>query len=121
MATYLDFPFQVNARGRTGITDRSDHVRDMIMQVLFTNPGERVNRPDFGCGLLQLVFSATNQALVATVQYSVQGALQRWLGDIIEVQDVLITQHDARLRVEIVYVRLDSGETLNDLFEMDVL
>jgi len=114
---YIDFPFQVNAMGRTGITSRNDHVRDMIYQVLFTNPGERVNRPDFGCGLLQLIFSATNSALVATVRVSVQGALQRWLGDIIEVQDVLIQQDDARLTVEVVYLRLDSGEILTDTFE----
>jgi hypothetical protein len=113
----MDYPFQVNARGRTAITSRNDHVRDMIKQVLFTSPGERVNRPDFGCGLLQLVFSAANDALIATVQYSVQGSLQRWLGDIIEVQDILITKIDALLRVEVVYVRLDSGEMLRDIFE----
>src|SRR5688500_15578769 len=99
--SYLDYPFQVNARGRTGTTTRNDHVRDMIYQVLFTTPGERVNRPDFGCGLLQLVFEGSSNALVATVQFTVQGALQRWLGDIIEVQNVIITQDEATLSVEI--------------------
>ena len=115
--TYIDYPFQVNARGRTGLTSRNDHVRDMIYQVLFTNPGERVNRPDFGCGLLQLLFSATNSALVATIRVTVQGALQRWLGDIIEVQDVIIRQQQSRLSVKVVYLRLDSGEILTDTFE----
>jgi len=115
--SYIDYPFQVNALGRTGITSRNDHVRDMIHQLLFTNPGERVNRPDFGCGLLQLLFSATNSALVATIQVSVHGALQRWLGDIIEVQDVLVHQEESRLIVEVIYLRLDSGEILADSFD----
>ncbi|ESQ14666.1 MAG TPA: hypothetical protein DDY14_10725 [Chromatiaceae bacterium] len=117
MTNYMDYPFQVNARGRTGIASRNDHVRDMIEQVLFTSPGERVNRPDFGCGLLQMVFGLTNDALIATVQYSVHGALQRWLGDIIEVQDVIVRQDDSQLSVQVVYVRLDSGEILTDNFE----
>ena len=117
MNRYMDYPFQVNARGRTGITSRNDHVRDMIEQVLFTRPGERVNRPDFGCGLLQMVFGLTNDALIATLQYSVHGALQRWLGDIIEVQDVIVRQDDTQLSVQVVYVRLDSGETITDNFE----
>lgn len=114
---YLDYPFQVNERGRAGITNRNDHVRDMIFQVLFTNPGERVNRPDFGCGLLHLLFGATNSALMATVRVSVQGALQRWLGDIIEVQDIIIQQDESRLTVEVIYLRLDSGEILTDTFQ----
>lgn len=117
MVNYMDYPFQVSARGRTAVTSRNDHVRDMLYQVLFTNPGERVNRPDFGCGLLQLVFSASNKALIATIQATVHGALQRWLGDIIEVQDVIISQRDSKLVVEIVYLRLDSGEILTDTFE----
>jgi phage baseplate assembly protein W len=117
MANYMDYPFQVNARGRTGLTGRNDHVRDMIEQVLFTSPGERVNRPDFGCGLLQMVFGLTSDALISTVRYSVHGALQRWLGDIIEVQDVTVRQDDSRLSVQVVYVRLDSGEILTDNFE----
>ena len=117
MRNYMDYPFQVNARGRTGITSRNDHVRDMIEQVLFTSPGERVNRPDFGCGLLQMVFGLPNDALIATVQYSVHGALQRWLGDIIEVQDVVVRQHESQLSVQVVYVRLDTGEIVTDTFE----
>ena len=53
----IDFPFHSDSRGRTATTDDDDHIRDMIEQFLFTNPGERVNRPDFGSGLLQLVFA----------------------------------------------------------------
>jgi hypothetical protein len=78
----------------------------MIHQVLFTNPGERVNRPDFGCGLLQLVFMPNSEALAAATQFTVQGALQRWLGDVIQVERVEVTAVDARLHVEVVYRRL---------------
>jgi phage baseplate assembly protein W len=116
MTSYMDYPFQVNARGRAGVTSRNDHVRDMIEQVLFTSPGERVNRPDFGCGLLQMVFGLTDSALIATLQYSIHGALQRWLGDIIEVQEVVVRQDESELSVQVVYVRLDSGEILTDDF-----
>ena len=116
MPNYIDYPFQVNSRGRAGITGRNDHVRDMIEQVLFTSPGERVNRPDFGCGLLQAVFGMSNDAFIATLQHSVHGALQRWLGDIIEVQDVAVSKDDAQLFVTVEYVRLDSGEMLTDIF-----
>ena len=82
----VDYPYRFDARGRTAETDTSDHIRDMIEQVLFTSPGERVNRPDFGSGLLQLVFAPNSPELAATVQFTTQAALQRWLGDLIEVQ-----------------------------------
>jgi phage baseplate assembly protein W len=87
----IDFPFHTDNRGRTGETGDDDHVRDLIEQVLFTTPGERVNRPDFGSGLLQLVFAPLSDELTATTQFLVQGALQQWLGDIIQVGRVEVT------------------------------
>ncbi len=54
--TQLDFPYRISATGRSATTGDADHVRDLIEQVLFTAPGERVMRPDFGSGLLALVF-----------------------------------------------------------------
>jgi phage baseplate assembly protein W len=116
MPTYVDYPFAIDYRGRTATTDRGDHVRDMIFQVLFTWPGERVNRPDFGCGLGQLVFGPNSDALAATTQFLVRGALQRWLADAIDVEAVLITNEGERLTVEVVYTRLDSGERRTDQF-----
>ncbi len=110
MTEYLDYPFHVGARGRIATTDADDHVRDMIYQVLLTNPGERVNRPDFGCGLLQLVFMPNSDALATTTQFLLQGALQRWLADVIQVERVSVTNDEERLVVEVVYVRRDTGE-----------
>ena len=76
----LDFPYRFDGRGRTATADADDHIRDLIEQVLFTSPGERVMRPDFGSGMLALVFEPNSTALAATTQILVQGALQQHLG-----------------------------------------
>jgi len=116
VSAFLDHPFHFDARGRTATTDADDHVRDMIFQVLFTSPGERVNRPDFGCGLLQLVFMPNSDALATSTQFMVQGALQRWLADVIQVEQVMVTNQEERLVVEVTYVRLDNGQRQQDRF-----
>jgi uncharacterized protein len=113
---HLDHPLHLDGRGRVATTAEDDHVRDMIYQVLFTNPGERVNRPDFGCGLLQLVFEPNSEALATATQFLVQGALQRWLADVVQVEQVAITSEEERLMVNVVYVRLDTGQRQRDLF-----
>lgn len=105
----LDFPYQFNGKGGTAQTDFEDHVRDMVEQVLFTAPGERVNRPTFGCGLLRLVFAPNSDELAATTQFLVQGALQQWLGDVIQVDDVVVENNDSRLEVTVRYTIRRSG------------
>lgn len=99
----IDFPFHFDNRGRTALTDDDDHIRDMIEQVLFTSPGERVNRPTFGSGLMQLVFQPNSNEFATTTQFLVQGALQQWLGDLIEVNDVDVESDDSTLLVTIKY------------------
>jgi hypothetical protein len=99
----IDFPFHFDIRGRTATTDDEDHIRDMIEQVLFTSPGERVNRPDFGSGLMQLVFAPNSAELATSTQFLVQGALQQWLGDLIEVNEVQVVSDDSTLRVTVRY------------------
>jgi Bacteriophage baseplate protein W len=116
MALFLDFPFQLDGRRRCAETGEDDHVRDMIVQVLFTNPGERVNRADFGCGLKQLVFMPNSDALVAATQFLVQGALQRWLETVIEVESVEVEAVDSTLRVAIAYRKRTGGPTRRDIF-----
>ena len=100
---FIDFPLRFDERGRTAETDRGDHLRDLIEQVLFTAPGERVNRPTFGSGLMQLVFQPNSDELAATVQFLVQGALQQWLGDLIEVNGVQVTNEDSTIAVTVGY------------------
>lgn len=114
--TYFDYPFAIDGCGRVGTTNEDDHIRDMIHQVLFTNPGERVNRPDFGCGLLQLVFMPNSDALATATRFTVQGALQRWLNDVIQVEQVEVKNDEARLEVTVVYVKRDTGERRQEQF-----
>lgn len=98
------FPFQFDSRGRTATTDDNDHIRDMLEQLLFTNPGERVNQPDFGSGLLQLVFAPNSPELAATVQFTLQAAIQRWLGDVISLNDLQVQSVDSTLTINLSYV-----------------
>jgi len=107
----IDFPYRIAINGRTATTDRSEHISDMIRQVLFTSPGERVNRPTFGSGLNQLVFEPNSVELISTVQFLVKGSLQEWLSDVIAVGDVNIEVTDSTLRVHIKY--LEIGIALN--------
>ena len=99
----IDFPLRFDERGRTADTPSDDHIRQLIEQVLFTAPGERVNRPSFGSGLMQLVFQPNSDELAATVQFLVQGALQQWLGDLIEVNGVQVTNEDSTIAVTVDY------------------
>ena len=112
----IDFPFHFDARGRTAEIGTDDHIRDMIEQLLFTNPGERVNRPDFGSGLLQLVFAPNSPEVAAAVQFTVQASLQQWLGDVIEVQSLEVTSEDSALRVELNYLVLRTAEQRTEVF-----
>ena len=100
----LDYPFRIDSRGRTAQTSDHDHIRDLIEQVLFTGPGERVNRPTFGSGLLQLLFMPTSDELATATQFLIQGALQQWLGDVVQVEAVAVERDDAAIRVNVQYV-----------------
>jgi phage baseplate assembly protein W len=100
----IDYPFHFDGRGRTAQTGSEDHIRDLIEQVLFTSPGERVNRPTFGSGVMQLLFAPNSDALASATQLTVQGALQQWLGDLILVEAVDVENDDAALRVHVQYV-----------------
>ncbi len=82
----IAYPFRIDGRGRVADATENDHIRQMIEQVLFTIPGERVNRPDFGCGLQQLIFAPNSTELAAATEFIVKGALEQWLGDVIQVE-----------------------------------
>ena len=103
----VDYPYDFDTRGRTAETAGDEHIRDLIEQVLFTSPGERVNRPTFGSGVLQLIFAPNSEVLASATQMTVQGALQQWLGDLIQVEAVEVQSEEAKLQVKVQYtVRL---------------
>jgi phage baseplate assembly protein W len=113
----VDYPYQFDGRGRTATTGVADHVRDLIEQLLFTSPGERVNRPTFGSGVQQLVFAPNSPELAATTQMLVQGALQQWLSEWIDVAGVDVVADDAVLRVTVRYTIRRTDEKREDVFE----
>jgi phage baseplate assembly protein W len=102
--TNIAFPFRFDGGGRTAQTTDDDHIRDLIQQVLFTSPGERLNRPTFGTGLMQLIFAPNSNELATATQFLVQGALQQQLGDLIQIEDVRVESDDATLKVTVGYV-----------------
>ena len=99
-----EYPYRFDGRGRTAAATADRHIRDLIEQVLFTMPGERVNQPTFGSGLMQLVFAPSSDELATATQFLVQGALQQWLGDIIQVEGVHVEGRDSALIVTVQYV-----------------
>jgi len=116
MGEHLDYPFAVDARGGAAVAGDDNHVRDLIFQVLFTNPGERVNRPEFGCGLKSLVFMPSSPALAVALQTMVKGALQKWLEREIEVDEVAVETLDERIEVTVAYRRRVGGDRRVETF-----
>ena len=106
----VDFPFAFDGLGRTRECSEDDHLRDLIEQVLLTSPGERVNRPTFGSGLMELVFAPNSDTLAAATELSVRAALQQWLGDRIEVKAVEVANVESTLSVRVTYVNRPTGE-----------
>jgi phage baseplate assembly protein W len=104
MAKSIAFPFHFDGRGGTAVPSDDDHVRDMIEQVLFTAPGERVNNPTFGCGLLQLPFEPNSEQLQQTTEFLLRGALSQFLGDVIDVQSIVVARNDSTFSVTVSYV-----------------
>jgi phage baseplate assembly protein W len=100
----LDYPYRFDQSGRTAQAPDEDHIREMIELILFTAPGERVNRPTFGTGVNQLLFAPNSETIASALQLAVQGAIQLWLGDLVQVQQVSVSTEDSELLVTISYI-----------------
>ncbi len=105
----VDYPYRFDTLGRTASTADEEHIRDLIEQVLFTSQGERVNRPTFGSNVMQLVFAPASDELATVTQFLVQGALQQWVGKLIEVESVDVEVVDATVTVTVLYRIRRSG------------
>lgn len=112
----IDYPYHFDGGGRTAIARSDKHIRDLIEQVLFTAPGERVNRPTFGCDIPRLIFSPNSDAQAAATQALVQSSLQQWLGELIEVEAVEVQNVDSSLTVYVQYVVRQTQERQLDQF-----
>lgn len=102
MTVVFPFPFAI-ADGRISVCGGDEALRGKIIQVLFTAPGERVNLPEFGCGLLNLVFEPNDGVLASAMEFTISQALARWLGDEISVDGVGVTAEGELITVEVVY------------------
>jgi uncharacterized protein len=106
---HVAFPLALDGRGHTAASDDERYVRGLVEQVLFTRPGERVNRPDFGSGVDALVFAPSGDELAQATRALVQGALQRFLGELLRVEDVVVDARESTLEVTVVYSPLASA------------
>ncbi len=101
----IAFPYHIDGRGRTAApVDNNAYLVQLIEQVLFTAPGERVNRPNFGSGVAQLTFAPNSAELAAATQFVVQGGLNQWLGGLVQIQTVQVAAQDSTLTVTVSYV-----------------
>ena len=116
----INYPFYIDNRGRVANAEYNQHVRQMIEQVLFTFPGERVNRPDFGTGLQQLIFQPNSGELGAVTQFLVQGALEQWLGDVIELEAVDVENEESQLIVTVQYIVKRTQERQLEAFSREI-
>lgn len=115
----LAYPYGIDARRRTAETGEDAHVRDLIEQLLFTQAGERVNRPEFGSGVMQLVFAAASPEVAATASFLIRGALQQWLAERIAVADVTVEAIEETLVIRIDYVVLATGQAGSATFRRE--
>ncbi len=109
--SHLDFPYRIDGRGRSAQTDDAGHIRDLIEQLLLTAPGERAMRPDFGGGLLHLLFEPNGSMVSETAQTLVQAGLQEHLAHLIAVERVQVLNLDSTLLVEVDYRLRRDGST----------
>jgi phage baseplate assembly protein W len=119
-ASPLDHPWHFDSRGRTAGTTYEDHVRDMILQFLLTKTGERVNRPNFGAGLLQRVFEPNSTLTAAALEFNLRAGLQEYLGDVIEVSSLKVEARDEVLEVALDYTLRATGEAQREVFTATV-
>lgn len=101
---HINYPWRIDGRGRVAQATEEAHIRQLIEQIIFTTPGERVNRPDFGTGVMQLVFAPNSEELATATEFMIQGALQQWLGELIQVEAVRVKSEEAILDVTIQYL-----------------
>ena len=103
---FLAFPLELAGSGQLHTDNEDDHLRDLVLQVLLTEPGERVNLPEFGCGVSRLVFVGDSDVLQATTQFLIQQNLVRWLGDQLDLDAVEVTPvpDEGQLEIKITYM-----------------
>ncbi|KQC39050.1 GPW/gp25 family protein [Frankia sp. ACN1ag] len=115
--TQVGFPFRFDSLGRTAGASPDEHVRYLIIQLLLTNPGERVNRPELGGGLASLVFAPARDEIVPALEFALSAALARWLGDVVDVERLTVGTRDSRIEINVDYVVRQTGQRRSDTID----
>jgi len=115
MTGYLTFPYQIDAAGHTATNDLSAYVESLVLLVLQTDPGERVNRPDFGAGLKSLVFLGMDGAFGSAAETLIRGKLMQFLGDVITIQTLQVQAQQDLAQVSLIYTIIYTGESVSQV------
>ncbi len=116
----ISFPYNISSEHRTATAGQADHINQMIEQLLFTSPGERVNRPDFGTGVIQLVFAPNSPELATATEFMIQSALQQHLGDVIKPITVNVSSNEATLNIQVDYIILRTQQRQSAQFGRNI-
>jgi phage baseplate assembly protein W len=110
MMSRIAFPYRLGPNGRTACVSEPEYLRQLLEQIVFVEPGERVNRPDFGCRLSGLTFASRKSEVTTAVEALVEGALRQWIGDQVQVRGVDVEVQESRVDVTISYFDAQSRE-----------
>lgn len=102
------FPFRIGEVGGVMASGGDEAIRNKIVQVLMTAPGERVHQPEYGCGLLNMVFEPNDSVLATTLQFTISQALTRWLDEEIQTDAVTVKVIDDNIVVEVIYTKRET-------------
>ena len=109
---HLAFPFRIGPDGRTAApASDGDHVRDEVLQLMLTNPGERPFLPEFGGGARKLVFEPTSDVLAGVTKARVTQALSRWLGHRLTVEQLEVRFEGELIEIDITYRRAGTDDS----------
>lgn len=108
---HMTFPFRIGADGRTETPkDIDDHVRNEIIQLLLTNPGERPFIPSFGGGLRRLVFEGNDEVSAGIAKATINQAIGFWLKERVELLALNVKRKESTLNVDLSYLVIVTGE-----------
>jgi phage baseplate assembly protein W len=117
---FFSFPFKIDENGRSSVTNEENHIKNLIEQVLFTSPGERVNRPTFGCGLRQIIFEPNSDILAASIDTMVQSSLNLFLDHLITTESVTVKNENSILEVTVKYTIRKNQRTNATTFRREI-
>jgi len=113
----LKFPLAISQRGVAAASPRTQQIREQLEQLLFTLPGERVTRPEFGCGVQRLVFTGAGEESAAAAEYIISTAIRTYLDDVMQLDALRVSVHESTLYIDILYTLRDTGAELSASFD----